>query len=122
MQFARCSTGDGKVSQLVPSHTPPPPTTTASSFISAFHASTALSSNRDANDTADCSSFEWQCLEVNLSIRNGKFRQFNADKYFIIDIIVAFDSHVTLQWFHKITFEYITSFASKSEVYITVID
>lgn len=114
MQPARRSARDREVSQFVSSH-PLSPSTTAASFVTKLHASATLSTDRDSNDTANCSSFEQQRAEVDLSIRNGKFRQFDA----VINLIFAIDPDIAFQLLDKVTSEYTTSIASKSQVHIT---
>lgn len=118
MQPARRSARDREISQLVPSH-PLSPSTTAASFVTKLHASATLSPDRDSNDTANCSSFEQQRFEVDLSIRDGKFWQFDAVEHIVINLIFAIDPDVAFQLLDKVTSEYTTSITSKSQVHIT---
>lgn len=116
MQSARRTAGNGKVSQLVPTRASQhPPADTP--FVTAVHASAALPSDRDTNDTANRSSFQWQRSKVDFPIRYGKFGQFDAIEHVFVCIVFAIDSFIAFQWLIKVTFEYTSSITSEPQVY-----
>lgn len=121
MQSARRAAGKCEVSQLISAHASPPPsaTTASSPLVAAFHTAVAAAFPRQQRLTAGtshCSSSQWQPLEIDISVRNGQFGQFDADHHIIVGLIVAAHSHIAFQRLDEVAQH------AESQIHVAVVD